>query len=186
MSSVKIKNLYKSYGDNPVFTDFSLTLDNGISVLKGPSGVGKTTLIRMIAGLEELDQGEIITKGENIGYVFQHFNLFPNLSVVQNILIENIDYDILNELISILEIEELLEKYPFMLSGGQKQRVAIARALMQKPDLLCIDEPTSALDSKLTKNVAALINSLAIYTDVIVITHDDTLVENLEGIVIDM
>ncbi len=186
MSSVVIKDLYKTYGTNIIFENFSLTLDEGVSVLKGPSGVGKTTLIRMIAGLEKIDQGEIITKGNNIGYVFQHFNLFPNLSVKENILIEHVDETLFQELLKILEIEEHIDKYPFMLSGGQKQRVAIARALMQKPDLLCIDEPTSSLDSKLTRSVAWLINSIAAFSDVIVITHDELLVQNLSGKVFDM
>lgn len=186
MSSVLVKNISKRYENTIVFDDFSLEIPNGLSVITGPSGVGKSTLIRLISGLEVLDSGSIQTESKNIGYVFQHFNLFNNLNVKDNILIKKRDEELFNKLVNLLEVNDLLEKYPFQLSGGQKQRVAIARTLMQQPGLVCIDEPTSALDSKLTEKVADLIRFVSCEADVIVITHDKELVNLLSGNLIEL
>ncbi|NTW70926.1 MAG: amino acid ABC transporter ATP-binding protein [Eubacteriaceae bacterium] len=191
---LKVENLSKSFGQKKVLDNISFQVDKGdIAIITGPSGVGKTTLIRCLSSLEEYDSGNIeITerreeKEHPVGMVFQSFNLFPHLSALENItfpLIKVKKYsqkdakDKGEALLNSLGLEGLEESYEFQLSGGQKQRVAIARALAMDPEYLCFDEPTSALDSELRDSVGEILKEIAGRgTGVIVITHDRVFAE---------
>ena len=189
---LEVKNLNKKFGKLQVLTDVSLKAYEGeILCIKGETGAGKTTLIRCICNLETYDSGEIIIDGksgsefvqEKVGLVFQSFNLFPHLSIIDNLTIAPVSQKLMTkeqareramELLTKLKIESKENSYPFELSGGQKQRVAIARACMLSPKVLCFDEPTSALDSKTTEGIAAILRDLASEgMCIIVISHDN-------------
>ena len=199
---LKIRGLKKSFGNNTVLKGVDLDIMEGeILVIVGPSGGGKTTLLRVITGLETCEEGTIEIAGDllckngkyadkksinairkNIGLVFQGFNLFPHKSVLENIieapirvLGEKKENAIKNamEILTFLGLADKAKNYPCELSGGQKQRVAIGRALALNPKLMCFDEPTSALDPSLTKDVATLIKSLSQKgMSMLIITHD--------------
>lgn len=189
---IEIVNINKSFEGKQIIKNMSFTVKDGeILTIVGPSGGGKTTLLRCISGLETIDSGEVKVDGlsvdrekinTKIGVVFQDFNLFPHLSVVDNITLAPISVLHMtkevatNEAMSLLAsfgLQDKASQYPFELSGGQKQRVAIARALIMKPKVLCYDEPTSALDPELRDNVADLILQLK-KEDIsqIIVTHD--------------
>ena len=192
---LEVKNLCKEFNNRPILRDISFTLKDGeIMTIVGPSGAGKTTLLRIIAGLETKDSGEILIDGKpydsgKVGVVFQDYNLFPNLNVLQNITLA--PTMVLKELKAEAEknAQELLDKlqmkgrekqYPYELSGGQKQRVAIARALAMKPRILCYDEPTSELDPNLRKEVEKMILNLKKSgLTQLIITHDLTFAKNV-------
>ena len=199
---LKIRGLKKFFGNNLVLKGVNLEISKGeIVVVVGPSGGGKTTLLRTITGLEKCDDGTIEIDGytfckdgrycdkksssiirKNVGLVFQNFNLFPHKSVLENIieaptraLGEKKENAInkANEILSFLGLSDKANNYPCELSGGQKQRVAIGRALALNPKLMCFDEPTSALDPSLTLDVAKLIKSLSkTGMSMLIITHD--------------
>ena len=199
---LKIRGLKKFFGNNLVLKGVNLEINKGeIVVVVGPSGGGKTTLLRTITGLEKFDDGTIEIDGytfckdgrycdkksssiirKNVGLVFQNFNLFPHKSVLENIieaptraLGEKKENAInkANEILSFLGLSDKANNYPCELSGGQKQRVAIGRALALNPKLMCFDEPTSALDPSLTLDVAKLIKSLSkTGMSMLIITHD--------------
>lgn len=199
---LKIRGLKKFFGNNLVLKGVNLEINKGeIVVVVGPSGGGKTTLLRTITGLEKCDDGTIEIDGytfckdgrycdkksssiirKNVGLVFQNFNLFPHKSVLENIieaptraLGEKKENAInkANEILSFLGLSDKSNNYPCELSGGQKQRVAIGRALALNPKLMCFDEPTSALDPSLTLDVAKLIKSLSkTGMSMLIITHD--------------
>ena len=194
---ISVKNLYKKFGDLEVLKDVSCEIAKGeVVTVIGPSGSGKSTMLRCINMLEVPTSGEILIKGEKVnkkdadinkirqrmGMVFQHFNLFPHLSVIDNITIapikvKNVDKEQAeNEGIELLKKVDLLDKkdvYPSKLSGGQKQRIAIARALAMKPDIMLFDEPTSALDPEMVKEVLNVIKDLANEgMTMIVVTHE--------------
>ena len=194
---IKVENLKKQYGDNVVLKDISLYVEKGeaISVI-GPSGSGKSTFLRCINGLEELSGGHICVDKfdladknlnidkfrEKVGMVFQNFNLFPHLTVLQNITLAPVTLKKVTKSEAIKLGKELLEKvglldkadvYPSSLSGGQKQRVAIARALAMKPEALLFDEPTSALDPEMVGEVLKVMKDLAKEgMTMIVVTHE--------------
>lgn len=199
---LELKNISKSFGDKVVLNNLNLEVKDGeILCIVGQSGGGKTTLLRCISGLEKIDGGQILIDGqvfdpytnENndsvIGVVFQEYNLFPHLTVLQNVTLaptmvlkkkkeiaENEAKNLLNGLA--LEGKEGL--YPFQLSGGQKQRVAIARALAMKPQILCYDEPTSALDPGLTATVKDIVLNLKKEgMTQIIVTHDMDFAEEI-------
>lgn len=199
---LELKNISKSFGDKVILNNLNLEVKDGeILCIVGQSGGGKTTLLRCISGLEKIDGGQILIDGqvfdpytnENndsvIGVVFQEYNLFPHLTVLQNVTLaptmvlkkkkeiaENEAKNLLNGLA--LEGKEGL--YPFQLSGGQKQRVAIARALAMKPQILCYDEPTSALDPGLTATVKDIVLNLKKEgTTQIIVTHDMDFAEEI-------
>lgn len=192
---LEVKNLKKSFGDRVILDNVNLTVkDDEILCIVGPSGAGKTTLLRCITGLDTPDSGEFLMDGKPfdpqgtgasdrvIGVVFQDFNLFPNLSVMENITLaptmvlkQSKDEAVkkAQELLAELGLSTKGNLYPWQLSGGQKQRVAIARALAMKPKILCYDEPTSALDPNLRQDVANIILSLKKGgVTQLVVTHD--------------
>lgn len=192
---LEVKNLCKEFNSRPILKDISFTLKDGeIMTIVGPSGAGKTTLLRIIAGLETKGSGEILIDGKlydsgKVGVVFQDFNLFPNLNVLQNITLaptmvlkeskEEADQNA-KKLLDQLQMTGREKQYPYQLSGGQKQRVAIARALAMKPRILCYDEPTSALDPNLRKEVEKMILDLKKSgLTQLIITHDLTFAKNV-------
>ena len=192
---LEVKNLSKEFNSHQILRDISFTLKDGeIMTIVGPSGAGKTTLLRIIAGLETKDAGEILIDGNpydsgKVGVVFQDYNLFPNLNVLQNITLAptlvlkksktEAEQDA-RVLLKRLQMSGREQQYPYELSGGQKQRVAIARALAMKPRILCYDEPTSALDPNLRKEVEKMILSLKKSgLTQLIITHDLNFAENV-------
>ena len=187
MISLNIKK--ELHGSNGVMNlDINLSLQNGEFVaLSGVSGSGKTTLLRVLAGLEKAF-GEIIVDGEiwlnekikkpiqkrDIGFVFQDYALFPNLSVIDNLLYVKKDKDLAKQLLSLTDLYELKNRYPNSLSGGQKQRVSLCRALMKRPKILLMDEPLSALDSHMRLKLQDEILTLhkEFKTTTIMVSHD--------------
>lgn len=194
---VDVTNLKKNYGSNQVLKgiDFKVA-NNEVVVLIGPSGSGKSTLLRCLNKLEEPTSGSIVIDGhdisdpktnidkarENIGMVFQHFNLFNNLSVSENIMLAPVELGKANKDEAMTTAKKLLETVgladkfdamPASLSGGQKQRVAIARALAMNPDIMLFDEPTSALDPEMVGDVLEVIKNLAKEgMTMVVVTHE--------------
>lgn len=160
--------------------DFSMSKGEIVAII-GPSGSGKSTLLRCINGLNSITSGNIELKGET-GMVFQHFNLFPHMTCIENITYapikvkkENKDkaYDRARELLKMVGLENKADVYPAHISGGQKQRIAIARALAMEPDIMLFDEPTSALDPEITGEVLNVMKKLAeSHTTMIVVTHE--------------
>ncbi|UYZ01793.1 amino acid ABC transporter ATP-binding protein [Peribacillus frigoritolerans] len=194
---IRIKNLNKSYGNLHVLKDIDMkVLDSDVVCLIGPSGSGKSTLLRCLNYLEKKDSGQILIEGteinpgthdinkirEKVGMVFQHFYLFPHMTVLENVIEAPTHVKKVPKAQAIEEAKTLLAKvglsdkadvYPSKLSGGQKQRVAIARALAMKPDILLFDEPTSALDPELVGEVLATMKELALEgMTMVVVTHE--------------
>ena len=180
---IGVKGLKKNYGGLQVLKGVDLTIDKGdCVVLVGPSGCGKSTFLRCLNRLEEPDGGKVIFNGkavtdhdidhvrQKMGMVFQHFNLFPHLTVKKNITLAPVKLGLMKQAEADAKAMELLERigladkadtYPNMLSGGQKQRIAIVRALAMNPDVLLFDEPTSALDPEMVGEVLELMKELA-------------------------
>lgn len=214
MSILQVEHISKSFGNTKVLKDVSFSLEEGevVSII-GSSGSGKTTLLRCLNFLETPDEGVIRVAGEvlldkndpktladaeirkkrlHFGLVFQNFNLFPQYTALENVMLakellakEQPDYKarkkeiheeirtLAEELLTQMGLSERMNNYPHQLSGGQCQRVAIARALALKPDILCFDEPTSALDPELTGEVLRVIKGLADQnTTMIIVTHE--------------
>ena len=209
MAILNVEHIEKHFGDTPVLKDISFSLEEGqaLSII-GSSGSGKTTLLRCLNFLETPDQGVISVRGKTLfdaadpatrretdirkkrlhfGLVFQSFNLFPQYTALENVVLARklmaktektgeSETAILAEGKALLEkmgLADRMENYPHQLSGGQQQRVAIARALAMKPDILCFDEPTSALDPELTGEVLKVIRGLAQqHTTMIIVTHE--------------
>ena len=190
---LELKNIKKSFSGRKILDGISLKVTDGeIMCIVGQSGGGKTTLLRCISGLERIDEGEMIHDGRKfdpmsskealIGVVFQEYNLFPHLSVLENVTLapkialkkdpEGVEKEA-RQLLKKLALEGKVNLYPYQLSGGQKQRVSIARALAMHPKILCYDEPTSALDPGLRDKVRDIILSLKNESMTqIVVTHD--------------
>ncbi len=194
---IEIKNLFKSFGSLEVLKNVNTTINKGEKVvIVGPSGSGKSTLLRCLNLLETPTKGEIWFEGNNMtdkkcdinkvrqkmGMVFQHFNLFPHLTIIENITLAPIKLGLqtkeeANEnairLLKRIGLEDKKDSYPASLSGGQKQRIAIVRSLAMNPDIMLFDEPTSALDPEMVGEVLALMKELA--NDgmtMVVVTHE--------------
>lgn len=190
-----LRKIDKSFGDKQVIHQLNLTVEKGeLLAVVGASGGGKTTLLRLLTGLEKADRGEFLMNGlpfypdkgnkknQLVGLVFQDFQLFPHLTIQENLLLapslvkeeKPDEYLAKSErLAKELSIQDLLTLYPYQLSGGQKQRVAIARAMMMSPSILAYDEPTSALDPNLKKQVEdQILNLKKQGMTQIVVTHD--------------
>ncbi|SHO52359.1 ABC transporter ATP-binding protein [Anaerocolumna xylanovorans] len=198
---IKVKNLKKSYGEKEnrmvIINDINLNVEKGrICTILGPSGSGKSTLLNLIGGLEEPDSGSIEIDGIDItelnskklalfrrnklGFVFQFYNLIPNLTVRENIEVcEYLSKDSLkvDELIGTLGLEDHQKKFPRQISGGQQQRTALARALSKNPALLLCDEPTGALDYKSSKELLALLEQInkKYNTTILIVTHNNAI-----------
>ncbi|MBN1881842.1 MAG: amino acid ABC transporter ATP-binding protein [Deltaproteobacteria bacterium] len=194
---IKVRNIYKNFGHVRALIDVSNDIDPGeVVVVCGPSGSGKSTFLRCLNKLEEIDKGTIAIDGmnindpevkihkvrEEIGMVFQHFNLFPHKTVIENITLAQIvvrkrtpenSQKIAQELLEKVGIHEKAEAYPSQLSGGQQQRVAIARALAMQPKIMLFDEPTSALDPEMIGEVLEVMKTLAREgMTMVVVTHE--------------
>lgn len=198
---LELRNLTKRFGNKQIFSNYDLAIPEGkIVAVVGQSGGGKTTLLRMLAGLETIDSGTLIYNGQTLpleelekrhllGFVFQDFQLFPHLSVLENLILSPIKTqnmsrsdaeDKARKLLDTLGLANHATAYPFSLSGGQKQRVALARAMMIDPEIIGYDEPTSALDPELRKEVEKLIlENRATGITQIVVTHDMQFAENI-------
>lgn len=198
---LELKNISKQFGQKVIFNHFNLSIPEGkILSLVGPSGGGKTTLLRMLAGLEKIDSGQVIYDDEVIaiehlghrnllGFVFQDFQLFPHLTILDNLILSPIKsmnvskeeaIQKARDLLKRLGLEEHENAYPYSLSGGQKQRVALARAMMVNPKIIGYDEPTSALDPELRQEVEKLIlQNQKLGITQIVVTHDMQFAQNI-------
>ena len=198
---LELRNISKKFGNKQILKDFNLIVpEKQVLAIVGPSGGGKTTLLRMLAGLETIDSGQVIYNGEILdvaelekrnllGFVFQDFQLFPHLSVLENLTLSpihtmNISKEEAEEkaqaLLARLGLSEHAKAYPYSLSGGQKQRVALARAMMINPEIIGYDEPTSALDPALRLEVEKLIlQNREMGMTQIVVTHDLQFAENI-------
>lgn len=179
---LEMKNIVKDFSDLCAVDDVNFSMNKGeIVAIIGPSGSGKSTLLRCINGLNSITSGNIDLKGET-GMVFQHFNLFPHMTCIENITYAPIKvkkmekekaYEKARELLKMVGLETKADVYPAHISGGQKQRIAIARALAMEPDLMLFDEPTSALDPEITGEVLNVMKKLAEeHTTMIVVTHE--------------
>ena len=196
-SKIHVENLKKSFGQLEVLKDINIDINEGeVVVVIGPSGSGKSTFLRCLNRLEEITAGTVIVNGENIsdkkininkareniGMVFQHFNLFPNMTVLGNIMLAPVELKKMTKeearetglkLLARVGLEEKADAYPQQLSGGQKQRVAIARALAMNPSIMLFDEPTSALDPEMVGEVLAVMQELAKGgMTMVVVTHE--------------
>lgn len=206
---IDIKDARKHYGEGETLVNaldgVSLSLGEGrIYVILGPSGSGKSTLLNMIGGLDSLDSGEITISGRNIsrsdkkkmtdyrredvGFVFQFYNLIPDLTVQENIqVVADIAKQPMNieEVMKALDIDKYKNRFPKELSGGQQQRVAIARALIKNPKILLCDELTGALDSKSSKNVLKFIEKVneQFKTTIIIITHNEAIADMADTVI---
>lgn len=192
---LEAKNIRKVFGENVILEDVSLSVEEGeVVVIIGPSGAGKSTFLRCLNRLEKPDSGQVFFEGEEVrsknvvdirrkmGMVFQHFNLFPHLTVYQNIVLGPKENMLISKINQDQMVADLLQKvalpdkghsYPSELSGGQQQRIAIARAMAMKPKCILFDEPTSALDPELIGEVLQVIKQLAKDgMTMVIVTHE--------------
>ncbi|MEA5154384.1 amino acid ABC transporter ATP-binding protein [Raineyella sp.] len=194
---IVVTDLAKSFGDNRVLRDVDLTIKEGeVVAIIGPSGAGKSTFLRCLNKLEDVTSGHVVVNGhdltsketdldavrQDIGMVFQHFNLFPHMSVLENVMLAPVELrrgpkdEIRRQAMALLArvgLEEKADARPAQLSGGQKQRVAIARALAMKPEIMLFDEATSALDPEMVGEVLEVIRTLADQgMTMVLVTHE--------------
>jgi len=195
--SIEIRNVHKQFGDFHALRNVSLDIDSGeLVALLGPSGCGKTTLLRIIAGLETADTGTISFSGEDtthvhvrerqVGFVFQHYALFRHMTVFENVAFglrmkprnqrptETVIKQKVHDLLNLVQLDWLADRYPSQLSGGQRQRIALARALAVEPKVLLLDEPFGALDAKVRKELRRWLRRLHddLHVTSIFVTHD--------------
>jgi len=198
MSMIEFHNVEKYYGDFHALHNINLTIEAGETVvLIGPSGSGKSTLIRSVNGLEKIREGQLIVNGQdlanpktdinrirkNVGMVFQHFNLYANKTILENIMLsprivlhreEGENKKVAMEMLDLVGLADQAAKMPAQLSGGQQQRIAIARSLAMKPKCLLFDEPTSALDPEMVDDVLNIMKTIARDSSMtsLVVTHE--------------
>jgi sulfate/thiosulfate transport system ATP-binding protein len=195
--SIQVRNIRKTFGNFVALDDVSLDFPTGeLVALLGPSGCGKTTLLRIIAGLEQADRGEILLEGEDtsdthvrerrVGFVFQHYALFRHMNVFDNVAFgmrmkkrserpsEKAIREKVHELLNLVQLDWLADRFPSQLSGGQRQRIALARALAVEPKVLLLDEPFGALDAKVRKELRRWLRKLhdELHITSIFVTHD--------------
>jgi len=195
--SIEVRNIKKTFGQFAALNDVSLTFPSGeLLALLGPSGCGKTSLLRVIAGLESADEGQVFLEGEDasgvhvrerqVGFVFQHYALFRHMTVFENVAFglrvkprkqrpsEQEIKKKVHELLSLVQLDWLADRYPAQLSGGQRQRIALARALAVEPRVLLLDEPFGALDAKVRKELRQWLRRLhdELHITSIFVTHD--------------
>ena len=201
---IEVKDLCKSFGDHLVLDHINTTIHKGeVIAIVGPSGCGKSTFLRTLNRLEQADSGQILFEGndildkkrninqirEKIGMVFQQFNLFPNMTVLENVMLAPVKLKGLSreeaksraeELLNRVGVLEKADAYPDTLSGGQKQRIAIARTMAMDPDVILFDEPTSALDPEMVGEVLEIMKELAESgMTMIVVTHEMGFAKNV-------
>ena len=210
MAYLEVAGLTKSFGEGSgkveVLRGVDMTVEKGeMCTILGPSGSGKSTLLNVIGGLDGADGGKILIDGKNLvgldaeelsafrrdylGFVFQFYNLVPNLTVLENIEVgeylsdEPLD---MNEILNVLGLEELKNRFPHELSGGQQQRCAIARALIKNPKLLLCDEPTGALDSKTSKDILVLLEKVnkKYGTTMLIVTHNNSIKNMVHKVIV--
>ena len=206
---LEIKDIYKSFGEKDsrveVLKGVNLGLEKGqFCVLLGPSGSGKSTLLNIIGGIDSADSGEIIVDGasmkgmndkkltlyrrDHLGYIFQMYNLIPNLTVRENIEVgaylskDHLDVD---EIIEVLGLKDHAHKLPNQLSGGQQQRTSIGRAIVKNPDVLLCDEPTGALDYKTSKEILSLIDKVnrTYGNTIVMVTHNEAIADMADVVI---
>jgi sulfate transport system ATP-binding protein len=195
--SIEIRNVHKQFGNFHALRDVSLDIDSGeLVALLGPSGCGKTTLLRIIAGLETADTGTIAFSGEDtthvhvrerqVGFVFQHYALFRHMTVFENVAFglrmkprnqrptDSVIQQKVHDLLNLVQLDWLADRYPSQLSGGQRQRIALARALAVEPKVLLLDEPFGALDAKVRKELRRWLRRLhdELHVSSVFVTHD--------------
>ena len=206
---LEVKKLKKKFGSNVVLNDISFNVSKGdIISIVGPSGSGKSTLLRCLNLIEKPSSGDIIFEGisligkkadlsllrQKMGMVFQQFNLFPHLTVIDNITLAPVKLKLMNEvtarkkaleLLNTINLKDKAEHYPNELSGGQKQRVAIIRTLIMEPDIILFDEPTSALDPEMIGEVLDLIKKVAdTGKTMVIVSHEMNFVKKFSNIVL--
>ncbi|MEW9531652.1 sulfate/molybdate ABC transporter ATP-binding protein [Microbispora sp. NPDC049125] len=191
--AIEVRDVNKSFGATPVLRDVSIDVESGsLTALLGPSGGGKSTLLRVIAGLEEPDTGTVCISGvdatrlspqrRNVGFVFQHYAAFKHLTVFRNVAFgleirkrpkDEIRKRVM-ELLELVHLEKMADRYPSQLSGGQRQRMALARALAVEPEVLLLDEPFGALDAQVRKELRAWLRRLhdEVHVTTVFVTHD--------------
>ncbi|TYA97718.1 amino acid ABC transporter ATP-binding protein [Lactobacillus sp. SL9-6] len=204
VAKIQVSDLHKSFGQNEILKGLTLDVqEQEVLCLIGPSGSGKSTFLRCLNGLESVTSGTVMVNGqrvgdphvnlnhirENIGMVFQHFNLFPHLSVLQNVTLGPVQLNGLSRADADARVKKLLAQVgladkaaamPHALSGGQQQRVAIARALAMEPEIMLFDEPTSALDPEMVGDVLAVMQQLAESgMTMVVVTHEMGFAKNV-------
>lgn len=204
VAKIQVSDLHKSFGQNEILKGLTLDVqEQEVLCLIGPSGSGKSTFLRCLNGLESVTSGTVMVNGqrvgdphvnlnhirENIGMVFQHFNLFPHLSVLQNVTLGSVQLNGLSRADADARAKKLLAQVgladkaaamPHALSGGQQQRVAIARALAMEPEIMLFDEPTSALDPEMVGDVLAVMQQLAESgMTMVVVTHEMGFAKNV-------
>lgn len=204
---IALKNVYKSYGETKVLKDINLHIKEGefLSIM-GPSGSGKSTLLNIIGAMDKPDTGEVIINGINItnfneeeltefrkkyiGFIFQFFNLFNNLTVYENVLIPLLinginKEDEIKEILDILDIKHKIDNFAHQLSGGEQQRVAIARTVIKRPKIILADEPTGSLDTLAGEKILNILKSLneKYNTTIVMVTHNEEIAKFTDRVI---